>query len=278
MHRGRCVALMSALVLAATSTLTYAQDSVLATGPDAFGFVRRTGDAYQHYHWASSRWYESWWAMGEFQQIFFVDTLGAVSRPAVSNPRLDAEISPWVQYRVSEPYADEGPWPLLPLGYFASSDTGHAPYLEVDSPLSAAEWADLLAADTPPDSPSDPLTVRVWRATVDSTVSWVFQGVRGLSPPNCASHRQFFGLLLPGVPGVSMITSETKSCFDEHPRRPYALVRRGGRLFMLVGVLGAESPEAELWELSSHAAERLEFAPHGRGNPNVGASAKWPAL
>lgn len=225
--------------------------------PDVIGLVRNDGFAYLHYGWTGSSWRGVGQERLDGTEIYFVDLQGDRERDVLGPTSQDAPFHlPTTAHALStlQDRADPDGWYRRPIGYFVTRDVGHTPFLPVESPLTDQEWEELLAEVRPPpaDTVPDRLSIRVWRAALGSeSVTYFAVDRQGDLSPGCPPLFRFTGWFGeagrdPVFTGMEVGDCDGKGSWQ---RQPYALLRRGGALFLLIGRLGWEDDAADLLRL-----------------------------
>lgn len=155
-----------------------------------------------------------------------------------------------------------GQYQTGPVGYWASSDVEHAPFLEVASPVSLEQW-DSVLVEAEPFEPGRPRAVEatVWRAALAEDTVHIFVADRMTPtdvPAECVPRVRLLGVLDAdlGDPIPQMKHSGTCDAQGIEFRRPFALIRRDGRVFILMRWDADVASDGELWEVRQEGLVR----------------------
>ena len=235
-------------------TVALAQEA----GSSVFGLVDgRT--AIQYAVWSGGVWSRSGVALAEETPGAVVDLAGQQHSIVLGAARDEDwwNVGPRIFYRANgvPELPRAGKYQTGPVGYWTTSQLGHAPFLEIESSLSLEQW-DSILVDAEPFEPGRPRAIEaaVWRASLGEESVTVFVADR-TTPMNvaapCVPWVRLLGIVDPAA-GVTPVMTDTGTCEGQGIdfRRPFALIRRGGRLFVLMSFAAGLESDGELWEVA----------------------------
>ena len=129
------------------------------------------------------------------------------------------------------------------VGYWATTDDRHAPFRQMSLPIAVSQWDELLAniEEPEPDSLAQDFHIRAWTASVGGAEVTLFEVQRqGDLHPGCPPLFRFFGIVDSSTGLAKVVNWERGDCEGKggDDRTPHALIERGGRLFVLIALLG----------------------------------------